>query len=409
MFTTAKEYPDLNVKGFPFTSLATIVAYKLTLIYCYYLLCDLKLKAPRSKSAAPFKNDPHLNQFLCLAKNLPVPEDVRTLLNHIAPVLDSQRQNLKFIPTFAGFSFSHDFGYSVPVTAFLQIHNIVVTCKSSSDPEITMTRIYNCPLININNTNYTLGQLFGGPFSEEQENFVHRNWLNLALEAFVNPVVSRSLLQRPTFARTTLEIKSVATELDVVGYNYILGFPEINTDILTAFLLVVGRFHTEELKVTQTLGSILKDGSGVTILTHPIETLPLPTWHRLPPCKLPAKEESLEFSILNDPFFATKLKYLESAPAYKTNLLFTDEDIEQDLYLVNDGAFDDKRNPLIYQSFNARRHVSPNVLWFQPYDKSSQSIELSIVLGYKIINEEIDGITIPLPNVVSNLTCLPFC
>lgn len=93
MFTTAKEYPDLNVKSFPFTSLATIVAYKLTLVYCYYLICDLKLKAPRSRSAAPYTNDPHLNKFLNLIKGLPVPEDVKTLLNHIAPVLDNQRQN----------------------------------------------------------------------------------------------------------------------------------------------------------------------------------------------------------------------------------------------------------------------------------------------------------------------------
>lgn len=95
MFTTAKEYPDLNVKSFPFTSLATIVAYKLTLVYCYYLICDLKLKAPRSRSAAPYTNVPHLNQFLNLIKGLPVTEDVKTLLNHIAPVLDNQRQNLK--------------------------------------------------------------------------------------------------------------------------------------------------------------------------------------------------------------------------------------------------------------------------------------------------------------------------
>lgn len=196
MFTTAKEYPDLNVQSFPFTSLATIVAYKLTLVYCYYLICDLKLKAPRSRSAAPYTNDPHLNQFLNLIKGLPVPEDVKTLLNHIAPVLDNQRQNLKYIASFAGFSFNHDFGYSIPITAFLQIHNIFATCKSSSDPEITMTRIHNCSLINIQNVNYTIGQLFGGPFAEEDVNYsyVHRNWLNLALEAFVNPVVSRSLL-----------------------------------------------------------------------------------------------------------------------------------------------------------------------------------------------------------------------
>lgn len=166
----------------------------IALVYCYYLLCDFKLKAPRSKGAAPFKNDPSLNRFLNLVKSLPVPEDVKAVLNHVASVLDNQRQNLKFILTFAGFSFHHDFGYSIPISAFLRIHNIFATCKSSSDPEITMTRISNCPLINITNVNYTIGHLFGGSFAKEQSNFIRRNWLNIALEAFVNALVSRSLL-----------------------------------------------------------------------------------------------------------------------------------------------------------------------------------------------------------------------
>lgn len=127
-----------------------------------------------------------------------------------------------------------------------------------------MTRIYNCSLFNIQNVNYTIGQLFGGPFAEEGNNYTHCNWLNLALEAFVIPVVSRSLLQRPTFARTALEIQAFANAQNVTGYNNLFGFPEVNNDILTAFLLDVGRFHTEELKVSQALVTILKDGSGVS-------------------------------------------------------------------------------------------------------------------------------------------------
>lgn len=228
-----------------------------------------------------------------------------------------------------------------------------------------MTRIYNCSLINIHNVNYTIGQLFGGPFAEEDtSNYVHRNWLNLALEAFVNPVVSRSLLQRPTFARTTLEIQAFANAQNVTGYNYLFGFPEINNDILTAFLLDVGRFHTKELKVSQTLGTILKDGSGITIPTHSIETLPIPTWHKLPSCRLPTKEESLEFHILNDSLYATKIKYLEPAPQFNATLPYTDENIEGDLLLIKDLPFEKENNPLIYQSFDVRKHVNPNVLWF---------------------------------------------
>lgn len=115
---------------------------------------------------------------------------------------------------------------------------------------------------------------------------------------------------------------------------------------MTAFLLDVGRFHTEELNVSQTLGTILKDGIGVTVHTRSIETLPIPTW--LPSCKLSTKEESLEFNILNDSSFATKVKYLETAPKFTASKLYTDENIESDLYLVEDTPFHPDRNLLVY-------------------------------------------------------------
>lgn len=74
------------------------------------------------------------------------------------------------------------------------------------------------------------------------------------------------------------------------------------------------------------------------------------------------------------------------------------DDVEKQLYLVYDEKFNPSENPLSYLQFSEKNYQSAPVIWFQPYDKSSQSIELSIPLGYRIVNSEIDGITIPVPN-----------
>lgn len=105
MFTTSKEYPDLDIKGFPYTSLPTIVAYKLTHLISHTLLCDLHNIKPTTLASSSFLNDPVLIKFLNLLKSLPIPQDVQVLIDYINPILDTQRQNLKFVSSFFGFLF----------------------------------------------------------------------------------------------------------------------------------------------------------------------------------------------------------------------------------------------------------------------------------------------------------------
>lgn len=89
MFTTAKEYPDLDIKGFPYTSLPTIGAYKLILLIGHTLLCDLHSTKPTTLASSSFLNDPILIKFLNLLKTLPVPQDVQVLIDYINPILDT--------------------------------------------------------------------------------------------------------------------------------------------------------------------------------------------------------------------------------------------------------------------------------------------------------------------------------
>lgn len=89
---------------------------------------------------------------------------------------------------------------------------------------------------------------------------------------------------------------------------------------------------------------------------------------------------------------------MNGAPSFTKTLKYSSEDVEERLYLVEDEKFNPNTNPLTYLTFSKKNYQASPVLWFQPYDKSSQSIELSKPLGYRIVNSEIDGITITVPN-----------
>lgn len=130
----------------------------------------------------------------------------------------------------------------------------------------------------------------------------------------------------------------------------------------------------------------------------------LPTWHGLPTINTPAKEEDIKFEPQSDAAYAATIKFMNGAPSYSKKLKYSSEDVEEQLYLVNDEKFNPSENPLSYLLFSEKNYQSAPVIWFQPYDKSSQSIELSIPLGYRIVNSEIDGITIPVPNPLHDTT-----
>lgn len=142
-------------------------------------------------------------------------------------------------------------------------------------------------------------------------------------------------------------------------------------------------------------------------MTHSIETICLPTYHKFDVIKIDDDEKTPPaITILSDTDYATKAKFMEAVPTYSKSFSYPEDEstINIDLYRIENSTFDPETNPIEYDLFSARSHVAPNVLWFQPYNKSSQSIELSLTIGLKIIQNELDGIIIPLPNINEDLT-----
>lgn len=154
-----------------------------------------------------------------------------------------------------------------------------------------MARIYNTEILTVNGTSYTIGNIFGGPYTLDNNTHIHNNWINNALEAFINPVVSSTLLQRPTFAKTPMVKYEIDDATQANGYQYLLGHPELNYRTLHSVLTDVSRFIHEQSSSLPLLGNILDQCSGLTIMTHSIENITLPTWHALPQCVLPTKKD----------------------------------------------------------------------------------------------------------------------
>lgn len=80
------------------------------------------------------------------------------------------------------------------------------------------------------------------------------------------------------------------------------------------------------------------------------------------------------------------------------------EGIPPDIYLVSNDAYDPSRPPFHYEIFNRHRHIYPDVFWFQPYSKNPSAINHTLTLGLLIESGDLDGVTIPIPNIWMSLT-----
>lgn len=137
-----------------------------------------------------------------------------------------------------------------------------------------------------------MSNLFGGPCSFKNETFQHRNWFCSALEAFINPVVSRTLVQRPTFAKIKTVPLTADTPAEVNGYHYLLGNPLENDRSIIYFLTDLKRFYKDTSPSISPLWISFSKSSGPNIMTHSIETICLPTYHKFDVIKIDDTEKT---------------------------------------------------------------------------------------------------------------------
>ncbi len=163
------------------SSLAHTITYCLALVYAHLLACDLSSREVTSSYAIVFRNEAHLKDFLSVLLNAKIPPFLMPLITQLAPTTDPRRTLVEFIPSLAGFSFTHDFGRFIPISCLIKAHHLVATTRSNRDPDDVLLDLYLSTLITINNTPYKIGNLFGTHYNDGNQDAIHSNWLNSIL------------------------------------------------------------------------------------------------------------------------------------------------------------------------------------------------------------------------------------
>ncbi|KAL3282935.1 hypothetical protein HHI36_006093 [Cryptolaemus montrouzieri] len=401
LFNIAEEYPELTVKSHPYTSTLTLVAYQQILFNAYLLICDMYSRESISYFAQSYKNDPHKMDYVTKLLDCYVPTDLEHLLVNLAPTYDPQRKLQLFVPSFAAFDFALDFGRCIPPSICILAHHLLASTRTNADPETILRTFYATTIVTVENVHYTPAHFLGGYFDINQHPSSHSNWLNTRFEKVYNPVIGRALLQRPTLARTRLTVPIFDQEEFVNPYDFNLCYSLDNIEKMFEIISDISSFFASEAPSCKKLGQILDSASGICILYHSLWSITLPTHHHLPPPTVTAPTPTEEKS---DAQYASYIKFLVPGPTYKSKLTPPPPDIDVNLYLVSRDPYDTTCAPFLYTLFDKSKHVYPNVLWFQPYHKDPSALNYSMTLGLLIEIGDIDGVTLPIPNIELSLT-----
>lgn len=322
-----------------------------------------------------------------------VPAELATELRNLAPVYDPLHSDLEYIPSLACFSLNHDFGRTIPAYIYFLAHNILADIENFESSHAIMNQIYSSNIATRNQEPITFSNLFGGPFTDYAHTQNHQNWLRSNLERLLIPTIGLCLEEQPTLVNLPISIPTLDDQSN--GYLYTILGHRPNITVIQQFMTNISKYLADSDPSLPTLGSFLGKVSGITILSHSIETTVLPTWHSYRSTDL-----SKTLKTVTDKQMATRLNFCATRPTFTDTLLFPKDTsaIVPQLYLVEKRKYSPSKDPVKYDTFGTKTHVNPEVLWFQPYSRGTGELNHALVLGLKIKSDEIDGITIPVPN-----------
>jgi hypothetical protein len=393
-------FPDLNAKGHPLVSLPSLAGYCLSLFYAHSLGCDINHREGMSFHAKTFYTDAKKKEFYNELLNSHVPDFMVELLLTFSPVYDPRRSNVLFVPTYAGYSHSHDFGRTIPPLIYYLAHHKLATTSPRKEPADYQADIYTSPIVTINSQVFRTANYFGLSNGTER----HDNWVNQDFESFFNPVVGRTLVQKPTFGKMPFRPQTYAAATDLDTYEYLLNAQDENIDLALTVTRALSNFTKVTDSKAPTLGSVLASLSGSNLLNHSLEPPTIPTWSGIKIDKI--DKAIIEKDPVSDTTWAKDhIHFMVTAKKYtSSHKWLTDAtNLIAKLYLLKDATTDPANTPAPVELFDLKRNVTPYVLYFQPYDVSPSALTLTVTLGIKIELAEIAGFTVPTENPAGSL------
>lgn len=400
-YTTTEAHEEIVISNNPYCSVPSLIGYKLHQFIFQHLIFDIHARKTKSPYCTIFEDEARLTAYLTNTLQTKVSIDLCIPLEQLAPAFDPLRSRLEFVPNMANFHFKLDFGRSIPAYVYFIVHNILADCTEFTSTQDVMNLIYSTVFITFGGIDYTISNLFGGPYDDGQNTSSHANWFRNSFETTMMPIIGYVLSERPTLVHLPIKIPNFENEDVINPYVYLTVGCIDNVPNVLEFIMNISdviNMNTSDLKP---LGQLFTKVSGLTILSHSLESASLPTWHTL---KYSNKEETRKRKI-NDQVFAQKVQFLTVGPSYTGTLKYptTAHTIKPELYLVQNKKFSPNKTPVPYTLFKPQYHLLPDVFWLQPYVRSTSLLNHTVILGIKIESEEFDGVTIPLPNPQSTL------
>jgi hypothetical protein len=395
----------------------TYAAYCLSLVYGFFLACDVHIRPTPSAHAAAYDETAYKKKFLDFLLGLPVPTFLEPVLAQFAPTTDELRGNILFVPSAAGFDYGHHFGRFFPISVFTSLHDTTAEMPSNSSRFAIYTDLFTRVLYTIHNPQHGQAQ-----FDASVANFVGVNFAAAAatyndsrlfqtFQSFFNPVLFRDAHRRQTLASVSI------TPLEFTGrsfnfYDLVFSANSGNLNELRVVFNSIAASLNGSVPCKFDLAQIISSSSGSSILSHGYSIPSLPLCHHTPilndgtimtalRARTPAQiAQSINYlqtpnpQVNNVPAQPTAVCNVEAnhATTVTFNSVFnrlapTDANVNVPSF-AND-----------FEIFNEDRHVTPRVYVLNPTDPTTIDAWKVTCFGMVIESFDIDGTVSAVPNV----------
>jgi hypothetical protein len=407
----------------PFASPASLLSYTMIMYYGFLFHCDASLRLfNMSKFAHSISNDQAQSQLFDSLLDMHVPSFADYEFSSLQPHNDELATHLHYFASLAGSSLSHDYGRIIPATVFARLHNLLATIPANSGYETLESRFYSQnamhivlgPTLTILVTN---AQLFGRTILTSGTTYRHANWLNMSIDSMLNANAIRVVNAQATVTRFFIE-EPPATALDDTTYNpYLLGIGYTNQNLfgLNRLLFIMNSFIKAKFPRSKPLRAYTQPGTQ-EIVRHLIFDSVLPTWHTHSEGTIPVPSASStqgisQLPIRNPTEFASDVNFLVARPSPSKLTVPPAVPLTQGKQPSSDPAKDSIRVDLVsssasspdptenlYRLFSAQRHVTPNMVIFEPSANTPAHLAAVILSGKITETHDISQIGMEIPH-----------
>lgn len=174
-----------------------------------------------------------------------------------------------YVQNFGAFSLNHDFCRLVPphITYIIIAQNIIASFRNNLAPDEVLLVFYATNVCEVGEVNYTVSEFFGGWYRLENANRIHSNWINKAVEELFDPVVGRTLTNRPSLAKIRVAAANLGPVLNCNPYSAIFNMTGDSLAPISAMMDNIYKFIESSKLGSKALLHICGDASGISCLS----------------------------------------------------------------------------------------------------------------------------------------------